>query len=150
MPEIALRLDDVAHALFQLLRAGKAAVALALPDERLADADLEIAAGAGNERHFAERIGEGRQKLLGHPARAEQPVALSAIQYGNTRLLPGHADLLRRSAQHIAAGRAWHAVHGDRSRKCHLILSSFVTGHLAAADSIAERYCNATFRQEPP
>jgi hypothetical protein len=40
--KIAIGVDDVAHALFQFLRAGKAAVALALPQEFAVDPDFEL------------------------------------------------------------------------------------------------------------
>src|SRR3546814_8718486 len=58
MTEVALRVDDVANPLLEVLRAGKAAVALAFPQKHSVDADLEIAARARNERHFAEARSE--------------------------------------------------------------------------------------------
>lgn len=93
MAEIAAGLDDVADSLFQLLRPGKAAVALALPDEIAIDADLEIAAGGGDQRHFTEAVGKGMQQLLRHPAGAQQPVALGAVEDRDTGFL-GHGEVL--------------------------------------------------------
>lgn len=59
MTEIPAGFDDVADALLQFLRTGKAAVTLALPDQVTIDPNFKIAAGTGNERHFAEAVGEG-------------------------------------------------------------------------------------------
>src|SRR3546814_6230010 len=72
MTEVALRVDDVANPLLEVLRAGKAAVALAFPQKHSVDADLEIAARARNERHFAEAVAEGLEEFLGHPSGAKQ------------------------------------------------------------------------------
>ncbi len=91
--EIAAGLDDVADPLLQLLRPGKAAVALALPDEIAVDADLEIAAGAGDQRYFAEAVGKSIQQLLRHPAGAQQPVALGTVEDRDTGFF-GHGDFL--------------------------------------------------------
>src|SRR5690606_14701238 len=109
MAEVAARLDDVAHPLLQFLGAGKAAVALALPDKRLADADLEIAAGSGDQRDLSERIGKGRQKLLRHPAGPQQPVALGAVKDRDARFFVGHDISPWWAGKHKAGGAFWHA-----------------------------------------
>lgn len=93
MAEIAAGLDDVADPLFQLPRSGKTAVALALPDQIAIDADLEIAAGGGDQRHFAEAVGKSMQQLLRHPAGAQQPVALGAVEDRDAGFF-GHGDIL--------------------------------------------------------
>ena len=93
MAEVAVRFDHVAHLLLQFLRTRKAAVALALPDQRAIDADLEIAARAGDQGNFAESVAEGLQQFLSHPAGAQQPVALGAVEDGDTGFV-GHGMLL--------------------------------------------------------
>ena len=57
--------DLVANALLQRAHVGKTAVGAAVPDQGVADADLEDAAGAGDERDRAELVGEGLEQLLG-------------------------------------------------------------------------------------
>ena len=60
MSEIARRVEAVADDLLQRLDVGKAAVALALPDELALVVDPEHPAGAGPQRHFAKVFGKGR------------------------------------------------------------------------------------------
>ena len=85
MAKVSFRLNDIAHALLELLGAGKAAVALALPDKGVVDPDLEIPAASGQEGHFAQTFAEGGEQFLCHPASAEQPVALGAVENGDAR-----------------------------------------------------------------
>ena len=71
--KIAVGVDDVADALLELLGARKATVALALPDEFIIHANFEIAASAGNERHFTQILTEGGQQFCAiQPARSSQ------------------------------------------------------------------------------
>ena len=45
----------------------------------LVGADLEDAAGTGLERERGDLLIEGREKLLRHPGRPQQPTALGAV-----------------------------------------------------------------------
>ena len=89
MAKVPLRFDHVANPLLEFLRPGKAAVALAFPDELVVDADLEIAAGTRDQRHFAKTVRKRLQQFLGHPAGSQQPVALRAVEDGDARLVHG-------------------------------------------------------------
>lgn len=79
MAEIAARGDGVADGLLEFLDIGEAAGGGARPEHRLAGADFEDAAGAGDERKLADVAGECCEKLLGHPGGAEHPAALGAV-----------------------------------------------------------------------
>src|SRR5690606_24653220 len=61
MAQIPARIDAVAHELFELLYIREAIVALALPDQRAVEMDLEDAAGTGNQRDFTDLEREGRK-----------------------------------------------------------------------------------------
>src|SRR5690606_37967 len=89
MVEVALGPRPVAHALLQHLGLGKAAVALSLPDRLAVERDLEHAARARNQRHLPEVDPEGRQTLLRHPCRTQQPLALRAIDDADRRASRG-------------------------------------------------------------
>ncbi|CAH1657303.1 hypothetical protein CHELA20_53548 [Hyphomicrobiales bacterium] len=86
MSEVTPRLELVADALFQRLHIRKAIVPLSLPDDNVIAVDLENAAGARDERDLADIGTESRQKLLRHPARPQQPLALGAIGDDDARL----------------------------------------------------------------
>src|SRR4051812_43950068 len=110
MAEIALRRDPVAHQLLQSLDVRKAAVALAVPHNIAADFDGESAAGRWQQRYLAELLGERGEKLLRHPRRPQQPIALAAVGDRNARLGVVHARMSPRpvfSSSH-AAGRGRH------------------------------------------
>jgi hypothetical protein len=92
--EIAAGLDDVAHALLQLLRSREAAVALALPDQLAVDSDFEIAAGAGESATSPRLSVKGLQQFLRHPAGAQQPVALGAVEDCYTGFVFSHLGFL--------------------------------------------------------
>ena len=79
MPEVALRVDLVAHALLEHLGFGKAAVGLAFPDLNTVAGNPKRAPRGRQKRHFAQVIGKGTQQLLRQPGSAQQPLALSAI-----------------------------------------------------------------------
>src|SRR3569623_198358 len=85
--EGAVGFDAVTDHLLELLDVGEAAIALALPDQRVIEMNLEDAPRAGNEGHLANFEREGREHLLRHPSGAEQPVALRAVGDGETRLV---------------------------------------------------------------
>src|SRR4249920_263307 len=87
MAEIACRIETVANDLLQPLDVGKAAVALALPDELALIFDPEHPAGAGPQRDLAQILREGREQLLRHPGGPQQPLALSAIGDDDAGLL---------------------------------------------------------------
>lgn len=53
VPQVSLRVDVVAHELFQLFGFGRATLHRPVPDERIVYMHLKDAAAAGNERHFA-------------------------------------------------------------------------------------------------
>ena len=83
---IAGRRDPVSHHLLQPLDLGKAPVLAARPQQLAVDPDLEHPARVvGNESHGPELLGEGREQLLTHPGRAQQPIAEPAIGNGNVR-----------------------------------------------------------------
>jgi hypothetical protein len=86
MAEIPARREPVADTLLQRFDIGEAAVAFAFPDDLAVDVDLKRAAGRGPERHLADLLAEGREKLLRHPRGTEQPMALRAIDDGDARL----------------------------------------------------------------
>src|SRR5262245_55102615 len=93
MPEIALGRHAVADALFQLCDLGESALIFARPYHVAADTHDEHAAGAGDERHAADLLLEGREQLLRHPGRAQQPSALAAIldRYDGAARVGAHA-----------------------------------------------------------
>src|SRR5690606_36476500 len=91
MPQRALRIDAIAHALLQYLGLGKPAVQLALPALHAIAADVEGAAGSRHQRHLAQVLAECGQQLLRQPGRAQQPLALSAI--GDDDFRPGCTHL---------------------------------------------------------
>src|SRR5215472_2008752 len=86
MAKIPPGIEPVADELLQRLDVGKAALALADPDEHALVLDPEDPAGAGLQRHLAQILGEGREQLLRHPGGAQQPLALPAIGDGDARL----------------------------------------------------------------
>src|SRR5690606_31325081 len=86
--ETALRRDHISHAALQLRGIRKTAVALALPDDLTVANDLEDAARTRPEAHLLQFLGKGKQKLLRHPASAQQPLALGAVGY---RYAVGHS-----------------------------------------------------------
>jgi len=79
VPQVALRVDLVAHALLEHLGLRKAAIGLALPDLHTVAGDAKSAAGSRFQRHFAQVVGKGTQQFLGQPCGAQQPLALGAI-----------------------------------------------------------------------
>lgn len=87
MAEIALGIDDVTDALFQFLGAWKSAIPLPFPDKGAIHPYLEIAPRSRNERYACQAVGKGLEQLLRHPARAQQPVALGAVEDGDGRLV---------------------------------------------------------------
>src|SRR5690606_1394331 len=114
----ALGIDPVADHLLEDAAIGKAAVALALPDEFAVERDLEYAAGAGHERHRADLGAKGREQFLRHPGRSQHPVALGAIGDRDRGLLPllAHLRFLLASAGSTRLARIW----STRSRSCRL------------------------------
>ena len=105
MPQVALGVEQVAHPLLQCLDVGEAAVALALPYDPAVAADLEHAAGAGDQRHLAQLLGEGGEQLLRHPGGAQQPVALAAVGDREARLRLRHAPQDSRPSGRVPTGR---------------------------------------------
>src|SRR3569623_2144441 len=85
--EVAVGIDAVTDHLLELLDVGEAAIALALPDQRVIEMNLEAAPRVGNEGYLAHLEREGREHLLRHPSGAEQPVALRAVRDGESRLV---------------------------------------------------------------
>ena len=76
--QVPLRVDVVAHELFQLLGFGKAALHRPVPNKRVVDMHLKDAAAAGNERDFTQVLPESAEEFLGVPARPQKPAALHA------------------------------------------------------------------------
>src|SRR4051812_36638051 len=87
MTQIAAGVDAVAHHLLEVPDVREAAVALAVPDQRAVEVDLVDAPGAGDEPHLTHLERKSRQDLLGHPAGAQQPVALRAVGDGKPWLV---------------------------------------------------------------
>src|SRR5882724_790795 len=88
--------DGVADQLLELLDVGEAAAVVAGPEHGGADAHLEDAAGAGDERDLADLRLERRQQLLRHPGRPQQPAALRAVLDLDARARrDGHAPAYR-------------------------------------------------------
>src|SRR5690606_37521703 len=118
--EFAIGPDKIADPLLEHLGVGKTAVTLALPDRFVADPDLEDPARARHERNFADVLAEGRQQLLRHPGRPQQPVALGAVGDGDARLAGcfGHGRLRPRSAAPWSRRppRSWHRRSALRHR----------------------------------
>src|SRR5690606_32895518 len=94
MAQIAFGIDQIPDALFQHLGFGKAAVALALPDEFAVAGDLEDPAGTRYQGYFPKFRAEGGEQFLRHPGCAQEPLALRAIGDGYPGLR-AHAALSR-------------------------------------------------------
>lgn len=94
VPEIAVRIDDITHSLFQRDDVGKAPVPFAIPHEMFPRGHLEDAARAGNQRNFAEIAPEGVQQFLCHPSGPQQPLALRAVGDGDPRSCRAHGPRL--------------------------------------------------------
>ena len=79
----AARCSLVADQPFQGFDVGEAAVAHPVPNQLAIDVDAEHATNAGTERHFVDLQFEGRKKLLRHPCRPQEPLALRAVGDGD-------------------------------------------------------------------
>ena len=83
MAQVARGVDPVAHALLERLDVGEAAVAHAIPERLAVAGDVEHAAGAGDQRHLGQILGEGGEQLLRQPGGAQEPAALAAVGDGD-------------------------------------------------------------------
>lgn len=90
MPEVALWVDLVAHALLEHLGLGEAPVRLALPDLHALAGDAKRPARDRFQRHFAQVIGKRTQQFLRQPCGAQQPLALGAIGDDDLGFISGH------------------------------------------------------------
>ena len=67
VPQISPGRDAVADELLDLLGFGVTPGLLLVPQPLAVQPYFEYAAGAGNQRHLAKIVGEGREQLLRHP-----------------------------------------------------------------------------------
>src|SRR5437773_11941383 len=106
MPQLLLRSDPMAVALFQLLELGEPPLRLARPDRLVREAHVEDTPRPGAQRHGTDLPFESRQALLRRPGGAQEPAALRAIYDlkaraadGRLRSRPPHRfDQLRKRA----------------------------------------------------
>ena len=85
MAEVAIRVDVVAEALFEVLQFWEAAFGFSVPEDGVVAGDLERAAG-GRVQADAVQVGlERGQQLLGGPAGTQQPAAAGAVVDPNVR-----------------------------------------------------------------
>ena len=85
MSEITVWIDPVAHELFEDFCVRETFPFLAVPDQRAINGNSKNSASARRERHFANVLPKGLQKLLRHPSGAQQPLALGAVGYDDAR-----------------------------------------------------------------
>lgn len=87
MSEVSFWFDNVANALFELLGTWKAVVSNPFPYKGVVDSDFEYPASPRGKRYFAKTLAKGLEKLLRHPCRTQQPVALGAIADDDSRFV---------------------------------------------------------------
>jgi hypothetical protein len=85
MAELPVREKLITHALLDFLGFGEPALSGPRPEGSPFCAHFEDAPFARLQRDLANLGAEGRQQFLGEPCRPEQPPALGAILYLDTR-----------------------------------------------------------------
>src|SRR5690554_6725002 len=79
MAQRTVRTDLIPDPLFEYFNVGKAAIALATPDQRVVHPNLEQAGTGRLQAHLAQLVLKGGQQLLSYPAATEQPAAQRAV-----------------------------------------------------------------------